>query len=380
MPLISRVGRVAAARHMGQWLAHLRALTALAIRDSAPVIAALAELELMGPMGPVTLDEVRMVLAERLGRLEAPPSRRRYGEVYRCAGRTTFAAWISTSRSCPGLVERVFPKKLAEDPILPDAARRRALGTCQLQANRVARERLALRLAAGAARRRMLFPIRASISIRAVHACRLSMRLRCCVPPRDVCPVSTSSRGAPRATVLRVWDGLRRARRGCDRRRRIRSGSTRQLVEAGPGETVGAAHYLLAANPHLGRALRARARRWLRRWTPNDGLVDPGRGDAPRSHGIALTRDPIRPPRLQNFAACPYRFLLYGDPSTRAARGDRGDRSDRSAHPRRAVPRSAVRIADRLRAAGRLPVTRATLVEALAGDGPDAGGSRRAIA
>src|SRR5262249_20678974 len=40
-------------------------------------------------------------------------------------------------------------------------------------------------------------------------------------------------------------------------------------------DSTGTARYLIEANPHLGRALRFRARRWLNRWTPADGLVDP---------------------------------------------------------------------------------------------------------
>ena len=54
----------------------------LAIRDREPVLAALAELEPMAPVGPVGLDEVRLVLDERLGRLEAPRRARRYGAVF----------------------------------------------------------------------------------------------------------------------------------------------------------------------------------------------------------------------------------------------------------------------------------------------------------
>src|SRR5208282_4535853 len=47
------------------------------------------------------------------------------------------------------------------------------------------------------------------------------------------------------------------------------------LVAADPETNAGAAHYLLGANVHLARALRTRARRWLRRWSAADGLVDP---------------------------------------------------------------------------------------------------------
>src|SRR5262249_30057857 len=42
------------------------------------------------------------------------------------------------------------------------------------------------------------------------------------------------------------------------------------LLDADPETTVGTASYLLGTNPHLARALRVRARRWIRRWTGAD--------------------------------------------------------------------------------------------------------------
>jgi ATP-dependent helicase/nuclease subunit B len=82
------------------------------------------------------------------------------------------------------------------------------------------------------------------------------------------------------------------------------------LRDAEPATTDGSARYLLEANAHLGRALRARGRRWLRRWTPADGLVDPD--DLARA---ALARHQLgarsfSPTALQHFATCPYRFFL----------------------------------------------------------------------
>ena len=54
----------------------------------------------MAPVGPLGLDEVRTVLSERLGRLEARPSTRRYGAVF-VAPPNTRAEWNSTSSSFP---------------------------------------------------------------------------------------------------------------------------------------------------------------------------------------------------------------------------------------------------------------------------------------
>ena len=101
MPQISALAALPSQATWGEWLAHLRALTALAVRDSAPVLAALAELEPMAPVGPVGLDEVRQVLAERLGRLEAPAPRRRYGAVMVAPGAGSPRGSISTSSSFP---------------------------------------------------------------------------------------------------------------------------------------------------------------------------------------------------------------------------------------------------------------------------------------
>src|SRR5207248_8922739 len=57
----------------------------------------------------------------------------------------------------PGLAERLFPRRIVEDPILLDP-HRRALGVPALatQPARVGAERLALRLAVGAARERVV--------------------------------------------------------------------------------------------------------------------------------------------------------------------------------------------------------------------------------
>ncbi|MGH9879874.1 MAG: PD-(D/E)XK nuclease family protein, partial [Pyrinomonadaceae bacterium] len=58
------------------------------------------------------------------------------------------------------------------------------------------------------------------------------------------------------------------------------------------------------------RALRARSRRWLRRWTQNDGLVDV---DELARQSIAKHQFSARSfsaTALQNYASCPYRFFL----------------------------------------------------------------------
>src|SRR5438132_260977 len=151
LPLIERLDALPQQASWGDWLTHLRALASAALREPDGVLATLAEIEPMAPIGPIDLDEVQLVLGPRLRELTVPPARRRYGAV--------FVAPAEAARGLafdvvfvPGLAEKLLPRKIVEDPILPDAARV-ALGepALVLQGDRVACERLALCLAVVAA-------------------------------------------------------------------------------------------------------------------------------------------------------------------------------------------------------------------------------------
>jgi RecB family exonuclease len=294
----------------GGWLEHLRALVAVAVRDEGPVLAALAELEPMAPVGPVSLDEVRLVLAERLGRLDAPPSRRRYGAVF-VAPPHLIRGMSFDVVLVPGLAERVFPRKHVEDPILPDSARAQLSPHLARQENRVASERLALRLAAGAARERVVFSYpRVDLDqgrprVPSFYALEILRAAEGRLPGFD-----ELSRRAAGEQVMRLgWPAPADPSDAIDNAEFDLSVLDR-LIDADPDTTTGAAHYLLNVNPHLARALRVRARRWLRRWTPADGLVDPSDATLAVLARHQLAARSFSPTALQHFAACPYRFFL----------------------------------------------------------------------
>jgi len=311
LPLIERLGRLPESAPWSTWLDALRALAAAALREPEPVLAVLAELTPIEPVGPVGLDEVRLVLAPRLRDLPVPPAPRRYGAVF--VAPTDAARGMSFDVVfVPGLAERLFPRKLVEDPLLPDAARARLDGGwLATQEQRGEQERLALRLAVGAA----------------------TQRLHLSYPRVDVEQARARVPSFYLLEVLRATEGLLP---GFDAlaRRTVTASPARlgwpapeqphdaiddaeydlallaPLVDVDERTAQGAAHYLLDTNVHLARALRARGRRWKTGWFPPDGLVDP---DEPGRAALArhqLAARSFSATALQHYAACPYRFFL----------------------------------------------------------------------
>src|SRR5579863_652504 len=310
LPIIGALAALPEGATWAEWLEHLRALALLALRDCDAVLAALAELEPMAPVGPISLDEVRIVLAERLGRLETAATRRRYGAVL--VAPASYARGLEFDVVIvPGLAERVFPKKLTEDPLLPDALRQRLEGALPVQADRVEAERLALRIAAGAARCRIIFSYpRVDLDqgrprVPSFYALEVLRAAEGRLPGFD----ELARRAAGEARARLGWPAPENPADAIDAAE-FDLAILDRLLDAAPAATVGAAHYLLDSNPHLGRALRARARRWLRRWTPNDGLVDPNADERAALVRHQLVARSYSATALQHFAACPYRFFL----------------------------------------------------------------------
>src|SRR5216683_1151351 len=81
---------------------------------------------------------------------------RRYGKLF--VGTIESARGLSFEAVfVPGLAEKMFPKKIVEEPILLDVVRAQIEGDLATNQTRLDRERLALALATGAAQRRIFF-------------------------------------------------------------------------------------------------------------------------------------------------------------------------------------------------------------------------------
>jgi ATP-dependent helicase/nuclease subunit B len=368
IPQIAALAALPKAAKWSEWLRDLRALAELAIRNSDAVVGALAELEPMAPVGPVELDEVRQILAGRLGELSPRPQRRRYGAVF--VGSAAAARGLEFEVVfVPSLAEKLFPRKLIEDPILPDAARR-ALGRgLATQTERFAAERMALRLAIGAASARVF------VSYPRIDIEQDRPRPR--VPSFYALEVLRAAEGrlpgfeelrqrAASVRDLRLgWPAPAHAEDAIDEAE-YDLAVLEKLVDQDPQATIGTANYLLGANEHLARALRTRARRWIKRWTPADGLVDP---DSLGRAALAAHQFDARsfsPTALQHFAACPYRFFLQAihrlEPREAPEALEAIDPLTRGAM----FHEIQFELLSELRAAGMLPVAAQNLADALA--------------
>ncbi len=308
LPLISRLDALPQQATWSEWLAHLRELAVNALRRPEGVLATFAELEPMGSVGPVNLYEVRLILQARLHDLGVKPPKRRHGCVF--IGPVEAARGLSFSLVfIPGLAERIFPRKIVEDPILPDRQREPIHLTTRRDQLDV--ERLSLRLAVGAARDRI------HLSYPRIDVQQSRPR----VPSFYVLEALRAAEGSLPGfeEIAARAESTTRARLGWPAPEQPESAIDEaeydlallaSLVDEQDDQTTGRAHYLLTANQHLARALRARSRRWLRRWTPNDGLVD---ADELARQSLARHQFSARSfsaTALQNYSNCPYRFFL----------------------------------------------------------------------
>jgi CRISPR/Cas system-associated exonuclease Cas4 (RecB family) len=312
LPLIDLLDALPREATWSTWLEHLRHLAASAIRDPQGVLSVLAELDPLGPVGPVDLSMVQHVLAPRLRELTVPAERPTGGAVF--VGPIELARGLTFDIVfVPGLAEKLFPPRIVEDPLLPDRIRARlAPGRLATQDTRVATERLALRLAVGAARRQIVLSwprvdlekARARVpSFYGLEAVRAATGT---LPGFDELRSYAEEGGEARLG----WPAPERPEQAIDDSEYDLAVLARLQREPDPRKSTGAARYLLDANPHLGRALRARGRRWLKRWTPADGLVDPDPEALAALERHRMGARPFSPTALEHFSACPYRFLL----------------------------------------------------------------------
>jgi CRISPR/Cas system-associated exonuclease Cas4 (RecB family) len=310
LPLLRELDALPARATWGDWIERLGALATEALRRPDRVLSVLAELGPMAAVGPVDLAEVRLVLGRRLTDLVILPEERAAGRI--------FVAPVDAARGLsfdvvfvPGVAERLFPQKVSEEPILRDRVRA-ALGL-DTNDDRIERERLALRVAVGAARVRLYISYprvdmdQSRPRVPSFYGLEVIRAAEGALPGFD-----ELARRAEEASGARIgWPAPRDPGQAIDEAE-YDLALLEALFQRSEQDTVGTARYLLSSNAHLARALRFRARRWtVKKWMPVDGLVDPTGRARVALDRHALTARSFSPTALQTFASCPYKFLLH---------------------------------------------------------------------
>ena len=209
----------------------------------------------------------------------------------------------------PGLAEKMFPRKIVEEPHLCSTPLGSRSATCAT--NHEARRRASC---PGASRGR------AETSEFCFSYPRLDLdQARPRVP-------SFYGLEAVRAAEGLLPDFAELARRPRQRRMRGLVGRPR-LIQPTPlttpntislfstvlrlkGKKVRRRQTSVTANPYLARALRTRYQRWGRSWTASDGLLSRSETVRAIMAKHTLGARSYSPTALQNYAKCPYRFFL----------------------------------------------------------------------
>jgi ATP-dependent helicase/nuclease subunit B len=309
IPLIDALDGLPTSANWDEWLDQLGALATRALKEPDRVLAVLAELAPMGPVGPVALHEVLLTLERLLLEVAVPPPSQRYGKV--------LVAPIEAARGLsfegvfvPGLAEKMFPRKIVEEPILLDAVREQIGAGLATNQVRLERERLAMALAAGAAEHRICFSYPRLDLDEARPRVPSFYTLEAVRAAEGLLPdFAELARRAETATTARLgWPAPPDPADAIDDAEHDLAVLDR--LESRREDSPGAARYLVTVNPYLARALRTRYQRWGRSWTASDGLLSASETVRAIMAKHALDLRSYSPTALQNYARCPYRFFL----------------------------------------------------------------------
>ncbi|MES1173143.1 MAG: PD-(D/E)XK nuclease family protein [Myxococcales bacterium] len=312
LPIVDLLGNLPHSAAWGHWLDALNELALQAIDLPEPILAVLAQLEIVRHVGPVGLKDVLGVLRERLGEVSVPSSAARGGEVLvasvdEARGRVFDVVFV------PGLAEKLFPQRVVEDPLLSDEQRALISDELETQVRRVASERAALALAVGAATQRVVLSYPRFESDKARPRVPSFYALEAIRAAEGRLPgFAELARRADETSRTRMgWPAPEQAADAIDAAE-YDLAQLRQLLKGSKQDSDGAAHYLLQASARLRRALQFRARRWHPKWHYVDGLVEPNglARDALSARHQGLTEHGFAVTALEKYATCPYRFYL----------------------------------------------------------------------
>ena len=295
-----------------EWLDRFSDLAPRVLRQPERVLRVIAELRPMSEIGPVSLEEARDVIADRLLALEMDPPRHRYGRVFvgspqQARGRTFRVVFVA------GLAERMFPQKPHEDPMLLDQEMRVPLAAgLAVQETRGRMERLLLRLAVGAPTERLWLSYpRIDIAesrprVPSFYALDVVRAISGKIPHHEELQERAVSEGG----AMLAWPSPHDSARAIDDLEHDLAVLRELLLADNPKSVRGHAHYLLRLNDALKRSVTTRWARARPSWTAFDGITRVTGMTTPLLVTQRLSARPYSLSALQKFSTCPYQFLL----------------------------------------------------------------------
>ena len=312
LPIVDLLASWPASGTWGDWLDRFEAVAPMVLRQPDGVLRVLQQLRPMAEIGPVSLDEARDVIADRLQMLELDPPKSRYGRVFvgspqQARGRTFKVVFVA------GLAERMFPQRPHEDPMLLDREMREPLAAgLATQEDRARSERLLLRLAIGAPTERLWlsYPRIEIAESRPRVPSFYALDIMRAITGRIPKPQQLQESAAVEGGAGLAWPAPARPEDAVDDLEHDLS-VLRQLLQVEPRASVrGHAHYLLRLNEPLKRSVTARWARGRSQWTPYDGITRVTGMTRPILESQRLAARSYSLSALQKYAACPYQFLL----------------------------------------------------------------------
>src|SRR5688572_1506125 len=310
-PILSEMADWPEAQRWGDWLRALESLAPRVIAKPERVLRVLGELVPLAGIGPVRLREVRDVLTPRLSTLTHEPPRRRHGRVFigtpsAARGRSFRIVFV------PGLAERMFPQKIREDSLLPDARRIATDAALATQSDRADAERLQLLLAVGAAAERLYvsFP-RVELNesrprVPSFYVLDILRAIEGHIPTAQSIGQRAMEAGGSRL----AWPAPQDSSSAIDDFEHDLS-VLGNLLESKTEDVKGRARYLYELSPELSRSLTSRWLRWHRKqWEPADGIVRSTDFTRAALAAQPLDARPYSLTALQRFTVCPYQFLM----------------------------------------------------------------------
>ena len=310
LPLVDAMSEWPDEATWGDWLKRLEGFAPRILRKPEHVLRVLADLRPMAAIGPVSLTEVRDVLADRLLSLEVEPPANRYGRVFvgsphQARGRVL----QSRVRSGPGGAYVSAEASRRSVAARRSAARPRRV-SLSLRGDRAELERLLLRLAVGAATDRLYtsFPRIESSEARARVPSFYALEVMRAVTGRVPDHQTLERTAAHESRASLAWPAPPDAADAIDDFEHDLA-VLRRLMFTGD-DVKGRAHYMLTLNDCLKRSVTERWARARKEWSQFDGLVRVT--DATRAYlqTQRLNARPYSVSALQQYAACPYRFFL----------------------------------------------------------------------